>query len=262
MEKPNQKDEFKSRYDQLSKPLNGDEVEFRLALKAKNKDGWITLIPYKTANIDKKRLNEVFGPTNWEREHSGVKGEICTLRIRESKEDAWVSKTDIGTESTFEREKGLFSDGLKRAGFCLGIGAELYDYPKIQIQLTPEEKRDVKKVNSMIDNLTCHVEHNGNKKLTCLRLTDEKFNIRFKYNADGLASMGELMELTILAYKAGGEVEEKVKQELIAHEYKISVEFLYRMINRINQIRQKQKVEKTEQEAEQGGSNVMPFPEK
>ena len=74
-------------------------------------------------------LDEVVGPENWERKHD--KDGWCTVSIFIN--GRWVSKTDRGTQSTFEKEKGESSDSFKRACVNWGIGRFLY---------CPESKSD------------------------------------------------------------------------------------------------------------------------
>lgn len=116
----------------LSKPLTVDQIDFRV--QSINNGGYATILAYKDARVDMQRLDEVVGPLNWKREHSGA-NHNCTVSIWCDDKKEWISKEDTGTASNTEAEKGLASDSFKRACFNWGIGRELYDYPLIQIQL-------------------------------------------------------------------------------------------------------------------------------
>ena len=71
------------------------------------------------------RLDEEVGPAYWRDEyHETALGVVCTLSIWTDGE--WVGKTDIGTDSDIEGEKGAYSDAFKRAAVKWGIGRELY----------------------------------------------------------------------------------------------------------------------------------------
>ena len=120
----------------LSKPLEIDDIDFRV--QSINKGGYATILAYKDARVDIKRLNEVCGVLGWKREHTRD-NKNCIVSIWDQENHHWVSKEDTGTESQADSQKGLASDSFKRACFNLGIGIELYDYPVIQIKLEPNE---------------------------------------------------------------------------------------------------------------------------
>jgi hypothetical protein len=121
--------------EQLQKPLTADEIDFRV--QSINKGGYATILAYKDARADMKRLDEVFG-LKWQRDYKQV-GSIFLCGVSIKVDDEWITKWDTGTESNAEAVKGLASDAFKRACFNLGIGRELYDYPVIQIKLNPNE---------------------------------------------------------------------------------------------------------------------------
>lgn len=119
--------------------LTARDVELRVG--SLDKDGkWVTLLVYKDARIDMRILDEVYGPTNWKREHAVIDGQLfCTVSIWDNAKGMWISKQDVGKESKTEAEKGRASDSFKRACFNVGIGRELYDAPFIYIKLNPSE---------------------------------------------------------------------------------------------------------------------------
>ena len=125
--------------DELSKPLNINDIDFRVMRI--NKAGYATILAYKNARVDMQRLDEVCGPLNWKREHSRD-NHNCIVSIWDDIKKQWVSKEDVGVESYAEKEKGLASDSFKRACFNWGIGRELYDFPIINIKLIKNEKFD------------------------------------------------------------------------------------------------------------------------
>ncbi|PIQ25281.1 hypothetical protein COW36_19895 [bacterium (Candidatus Blackallbacteria) CG17_big_fil_post_rev_8_21_14_2_50_48_46] len=70
-------------------------------------------------------LDEVVGPENWQDHYREVAGKIyCDLSILI--EDEWITKSDCGTASHFEADKGQASDAFKRAAVKWGIGRFLY----------------------------------------------------------------------------------------------------------------------------------------
>lgn len=116
--------------------LRADEVEARVA---QVKENGITLLLYKDARCDMRILDETVGPENWQREHYECKGNLfCRVGIDTNfdgtvPEDRWIWKSDCGSESNMEAQKGEASDSFKRACFNWGIGRELYSAPFIWI---------------------------------------------------------------------------------------------------------------------------------
>jgi hypothetical protein len=98
---------------------------------------------YITARTVMNRLDGVVGPANWydtytTREDGTV---VCTLYIRVG--DGWVGKSDIGTESNIEEDKGAFSDAFKRAAVKWGIARELYNDGTVYEHLRKQEQGDI-----------------------------------------------------------------------------------------------------------------------
>lgn len=122
----------------LRKPLDVSEIDFRI--QNINKGGYATILAYKDARVDMNRLDEVYGVGYWQRKHEIIGGNLfCSIGIYNREISQWVWVQDVGTESYTEKEKGQASDSFKRAGFNLGIGRELYDYPQIIVELKREE---------------------------------------------------------------------------------------------------------------------------
>lgn len=111
--------------------LTANDVECRI--KKITNEGAVLLL-YKTARVDMRILDEVYGSMNWQRHHEVINNNLfCTISVWDSEKSQWISKQDVGTESNTEAEKGQASDAFKRAGFAWGIGRELYDAPFIWI---------------------------------------------------------------------------------------------------------------------------------
>lgn len=113
--------------------LRADEIECRVQSV---KDTGLVLLLYKDARVDMNILDETVGASNWQREHYECKGNLfCRVGIRIDRKDEtggyaeWVFKSDCGTESNTEAQKGEASDSFKRACFNWGIGRELYTAP-------------------------------------------------------------------------------------------------------------------------------------
>ena len=119
--------------------LTARDVELRVG--SMNKDGTsCTLLAYKDARVDRRILDSVYGPMNWQRNHQLIDGQLfCTVSVYDSEKGQWISKQDVGKESKTEAEKGRASDSFKRACFAWGIGVELYDAPDIRVTLDSKD---------------------------------------------------------------------------------------------------------------------------
>ena len=110
--------------------LRADEIECRVqSVKEKG----LVLLLYKDARVDMNILDETVGAGDWQREHYECKGNLfCRVGIRIDRTGGyseWIWKSDCGTESNTEAQKGEASDSFKRACFNWGIGRELYTAP-------------------------------------------------------------------------------------------------------------------------------------
>ena len=114
--------------------LTAEDIEVRVDRISENSNGaGLNLLLYKDARVDMKLLDETVGQENWQRKHFKLDGTtFCSIGIK-TESGEWVWKTDCGTPSNFESEKGAASDSFKRAGFNWGIGRELYTSPEIFI---------------------------------------------------------------------------------------------------------------------------------
>ena len=85
--------------------------------------GGMTL-DYITQRQAEQRLDDVLG-MEWKSSYEMIGGQLaCTISVMI--DNLWVGRTDVGTASTFEKEKGTFSDAFKRAAECWGVGRFLY----------------------------------------------------------------------------------------------------------------------------------------
>ena len=131
--------------------LRRDDIDVRLQSVKVNKEdpskSGVILLLYKNARVDMNILDETVGAENWQREHYECKGNLfCRVGVRcdmvehrEANGDTgiapeWIWKSDCGTESNTEAQKGEASDSFKRACFNWGIGRELYTVPLIWVK--------------------------------------------------------------------------------------------------------------------------------
>lgn len=109
--------------------LKASEIECRVQSVKQN---GLVLLLYKDARVDMNILDETVGAERWQRKHEEHKGNLfCCVGIKCDNE--WVWKSDCGTESNTEAQKGEASDSFKRACFNWGIGRELYTAPFVWI---------------------------------------------------------------------------------------------------------------------------------
>lgn len=117
--------------------LTADEIDVRVSTV---NDKGVSLLLYKDARCDMNILDETVGSQNWQREHYECKGNLfCRVGINvdyaiPGADDRWIWKSDCGTESNTETQKGEASDSFKRACFNWGIGRELYTSPFIFVK--------------------------------------------------------------------------------------------------------------------------------
>jgi hypothetical protein len=105
--------------------LTAEDIEVRVQSVKQN---GLVLLLYKNARVDMNILDETVGAENWQREHYECKGNLF-CRVGLFLNSQWVWKSDCGTESNTEAQKGEASDSFKRACFNWGIGRELYTSP-------------------------------------------------------------------------------------------------------------------------------------
>lgn len=129
----------------IFRDLTPEDIEVRIQSVKQN---GIVLLLYKNARVDMAILDETVGAENWQREHYECKGNLfCRVGINvnagftthvDNDENVyvtplWVWKSDCGTESNTEAQKGEASDSFKRACFNWGIGRCLYTAPFIWV---------------------------------------------------------------------------------------------------------------------------------
>lgn len=90
-------------------------------------------VAYIDSRDVQRRLDEVCGPENWQDDYFEIGGKVfCKIGILCG--GHWVWKSDCGTESNVEKEKGQASDAFKRAAVKWGIGRFLYDMKIVRLK--------------------------------------------------------------------------------------------------------------------------------
>lgn len=164
--------------------LKADEIDVRVGqIKYDNS---VTLLLYKDARVDMNILDETVGSLNWQREHYECKGNLyCRVGIKDKESGEWVWKSDCGTESNTEAEKGEASDSFKRACVCFGIGRELYSAPTIEVKPgyvnVKVDNKNGKEVKKCYDKFSVEGIEIKNKRITGLCIRNETTGKRCFY---------------------------------------------------------------------------------
>jgi hypothetical protein len=109
---------------QLKAPFSPNQIKWRASNFNGDKS---TALLYLDARDVMDRLDDVFGIGRWTTDYKDLDTR-CVCKLSVSFDGwGWVHKSDVGTQSTFEGEKGMYSDALKRAAVQFGIGRYLYD---------------------------------------------------------------------------------------------------------------------------------------
>lgn len=163
--------------------LKANEIDCRIqSLNEKNGSVGAVVLLYKDARVDMRLLDEVVGAMNWKREHTIIGDRLyCTVSIYNEHTGEWVGKSDVGTESNTEKEKGQASDSFKRACFNWGIGRELYSAPFTYINLQKGEWYTGKdgKPKSYAKFTVKEIEYDENRNINKLIIVDSKGAVRY-----------------------------------------------------------------------------------
>lgn len=107
--------------------------KWRVQSEIKSNPPKLRMIAYVDARDVAEHLDEIIGAENWCDKYYEVKGNLyCSLGIKIG--DEWVFKSDCGTESKTEKEKGESSDAFKRAAVKWGINRDAYRVGIVEIQ--------------------------------------------------------------------------------------------------------------------------------
>ncbi len=108
------------------------EIPFRWKVQSARSWG-CECVAYIDARQVMDLLDEVMGPENWQDHYREVAGNVyCDLSLNVN--DKWITKSDCGSQSNFEAEKGQASDAFKRAAVKWGIGRFLYSMASVRVK--------------------------------------------------------------------------------------------------------------------------------
>ena len=119
----------------LNIPTPKDEIKYRPGgtFFSQGKK-YARMLAYVDARYIQDKLDQVVGSANWSNSfYRDEKGMLfCTITITFERKDGvidTISKTDVGTESNVEQQKGEVSDSFKRCGVHFGLARDLYSLP-------------------------------------------------------------------------------------------------------------------------------------
>lgn len=208
--------------------LKASEIDCRIQSIGQNKTGAVgtTILLYKDARVDMNILDETVGAMNWQRGHSIIDGNLyCTISIWDEVKEQWISKSDVGTESNTEKEKGQASDSFKRAGFNWGIGRELYSAPFVYIQLDKSEYIERNgKLTSNAKFKVKDVSYDENRNIVRLVVVDSKGKVRYTFGENAQQQTQETVYnwQTLKARATQGGISEDELVHYVTETFKVS----------------------------------------
>ena len=185
--------------------LTSEDIEVKI--KQCTKAGAVALL-YKTARVDYRILDQVFGTMGWQVDYEEIKGNLyCTISLWDEENKQWVKKTNCGIESREDEEgnekKGEASDAAKRAAVVVGIGSELYTSPSIFLDVKTTEKKDGKYelADRYAKYVVTKIEYNEKTRvITSLKIANEKTAVEvFSWDMPTTGAKAKKMTKTIKA---------------------------------------------------------------
>ena len=208
--------------------LKASEIDCRIQSIGQNKTGAVgtTILLYKDARVDMNILDETVGAMNWQRGHSVIDGNLyCTISIWDEEKEQWIAKSDVGTESNTEKEKGQASDSFKRAGFNWGIGRELYSAPFVYIQLDKSEYKERNgKLTSNAKFKVKDIAYDESRNIVKLIVVDSKGKVRYTLGENAQQQTQETVYnwQTLKARATQGGISEEELVHYVTETFKVS----------------------------------------
>lgn len=152
--------------------LKAEEIEVR---PQSIKNGKANMLLYIDSRCVTNILDETVGCMNWQTEFYEVAGQtIGKLGIWDDVKQQWIWKSDVGSESNIEAEKGLISDCYKRLLSRWGV-TELYSSPKIIWEDDGYGNTGYK---------VTEIEYDNNRKITHLVIANRFGKEQFRWDKD------------------------------------------------------------------------------
>ena len=111
------------------------EIPFKWRVQSA-KDWGADCVAYIDARDVQDLLDEVCGMDGWQVKYEEHKGNLfASIGVWCEEEKHYMWKSDCGTESNVEKQKGEASDAFKRAAVMWGVGRFLYNMPIIRLDV-------------------------------------------------------------------------------------------------------------------------------
>lgn len=105
-----------------------DELDVKTKWRVREvKNGKAYMLAYNDARDVQKVLDHVCGIGNWQTGEKMLGDKLYREIMINVEGEGWVTKSDVGTESKFEKVKGESSDAFKRAAVMWGIFRNNYE---------------------------------------------------------------------------------------------------------------------------------------
>lgn len=136
-------EELKKLFDDLAKPFNVKDIEWKVQAKFPKPPAKPTsalMVTYSDARCYQDRLDEVVGPQNWYDTYApGADGGVmATVFLRINGE--WIGKSDGASNTDVEATKGGYTNAFKRACVKWGLGRFMYHIPSQYVKLDDKQK--------------------------------------------------------------------------------------------------------------------------
>lgn len=153
--------------------LKPSEIEVRRSYAKKDGDNLYLLFIDSRSVV--KLLDETVGAMNWQTDFYEVNGQMFgKLGIWDDDKNQWVWKSDVGSETNIEAQKGAVSDCYKRLLARWGV-TELYTAPKIRID----------NPNKNTNYYVSSISYTDDRCICALQLVDKFGNVVFDWTANG-----------------------------------------------------------------------------
>ena len=125
----------------LAEPI--DNYKYRVQSA---KYGKATIVSYIDSRQVQDRLDEVCGVQNWQNEFRAIDGSLfggISINVDLGNGGSeWITKWDVGSESSIEKEKGNSSDSFKRSAVMWGVGRFLYSLGMITLKTAMHKDKE------------------------------------------------------------------------------------------------------------------------
>lgn len=149
--------------------LTAEDIEVRIATC---KEGKTTLLLFQNSRTAMNAFDSMFGEFGWQCEYYDAGGQIyCKIGVYDEDRGEWIWKSDTGSESNIEAEKGFSSDCFKRVAVRWGYARELYSAPRIVIN--NDNKFNTYRCSS--------IGYDDKRRISQLSIVDRNGNIVFNW---------------------------------------------------------------------------------